>query len=351
MIKTLHVIGSRRPGGAEGFYIRLLNALQQSGWQPEALLRHGSLLANELDDSVKQHFAAMYSHWDGWSQRQVNRKIQHLQPQLVQTYMGRATRLTQLQNSAIVHIARLGGYYNLKAYLHADAWVVNTKKLRDYLIQNGFPATRVFHIYNFIDFPEHPVPEARLSGRIPEDAWVLLAVARLEPIKGIEYLLNAIAQLPITIAGRPLHLVVLGDGFLKEELMQQARQLVIAERVHWAGWQRETAPYFQRADLVVFPSLLKEAFGNVIIESWSHQKPILTSESYGAYELCQHGVDAWCVPCANEDTLAHGIKLLLEDDQLRRELAEAGHQQARQKFNKASILESYQAMYYDLVNT
>jgi glycosyltransferase involved in cell wall biosynthesis len=348
VMQTLHIVGSRRPGGAENFFIRLVNALQESGWQPQALLRHGSALAGRLDPAVQQRQTAMYSSWDGWSRWQVGRAIRQLRPQLVQTYMGRATGLTRLPTNHPVHVARLGGYYKLKDYRHAHAWIANTRGLCDYLLEHGLPAGRVFHIYNFIDFPEQQSAAVPLSVPLSGHDWMLLAAGRLVPVKGIEYLLTAFARLPAVIAGRTLQLVILGDGPLGTQLQQQAQQSGIAGRVHWGGWQADVAPYYQRADLVVFPSLLQEALGNVILETWACRKPLLTSASRGALELCRHGTDAWQVACGDAAALAQGIRTLLEDDELRNTLAAAGHQHARKVFSKAVILEQYQTLYRQL---
>jgi glycosyltransferase involved in cell wall biosynthesis len=348
MLKTLHIVGSRYFGGAENFFIRLVNAFQESGWQPQALLRHGSELAGHLDAGVQQRQAAMYSTWDSWSRWQVARAIRQLRPQLVQTYMGRATRLTRLQPDHVVHVARLGGYYNLKSYRHAHAWIGNTRGLCDYLLKHGLPADRVFHIYNFIDFPDPQSATAGLSLPIAQHDWMLLAAGRLVPVKGIGYLLAAFARLPAVIAGRTLQLVILGDGPLGAQLQQQAQQSGIAGRVHWAGWQAEVSAYYRRADLVVFPSLLQEALGNVILETWAYCKPLLTSESRGALELCEHATDAWRVPCADAAALAQGISLLLQDDELRNALAAGGHRHARRQFSKEVILRQYQTLYRQL---
>ena len=180
---------------------------------------------------------------------------------------------------------------------------------------------------------------------VPDDAWVLLCAARLEPVKGIAYLLSAIAQLPVAIAGRPLHVVILGDGPLRNTLVKQAQQMGIAARLHWAGWVNDPAPYYQRADLVVFPSQPQETLGNVILEAWAYGVPLLTTASRGAVELCRHGVDTWRVPCADPKSLGLAIQQLLQEQTLRLDLAAAGSQRVRRDFSKRTIVGQYQELY------
>ena len=82
---------------------------------------------------------------------------------------------------------------------------------------------------------------------------------------------------PAEIDGRRLRLVVLGDGNLRSSLEEQARQLGAAERIPWAGWQHDPAPWFSIADMVVFPSRDEETLGNVILEAWAYGKPLVAS--------------------------------------------------------------------------
>jgi hypothetical protein len=287
--------------------------------------------------------------WDPFSRREMAREIRRIGPDLVQTYMGRATRNTRPGRSGPVHLARLGGYYKLDGYRHADAWVGNTRGICDYLLQNGFPAERVFHIYNFLEppaaIPDERVRALRSALNVAPDAWVLLTVGRLVPFKGHRYLLEALARLPKQIGGRPLTLVVLGDGPLRDDLRRQARQSGIEGRVLWEGWQTDTGPYYGMADLVVFPSLEREPFGNVVLEAWAHGKPLVTTLFRGALEFVHHGEDAWQAACADAEALASGIRQVLQDPSLARSLADAGLARVRRDFGRDPVMRRYIDLY------
>ena len=146
MISNLHIISSKTSGGAERFCLRLAHALRQDGWETSLLLRHGSILAPHVSSKIQVCQTTMATAWDPWSRWQIARAIRRLKPELIQTYMGRATRLTRLRGHAAVHVARLGGHYRLTGYCHADAWIGNTKGLCDYLIDQGLPRN-VFSIF------------------------------------------------------------------------------------------------------------------------------------------------------------------------------------------------------------
>ncbi|MEZ5590291.1 MAG: glycosyltransferase [Gammaproteobacteria bacterium] len=348
MLKTLHIIGSDELGGAERFFLRLVSALHEDGWETAVILRHGSALDAQLPAALTRFRLGMRTPLSRW---RIQRIVRSWQPSIVQTYMGRATALTRLpENGSTVHLARLGGYYSLKRYRHAHGWIGNTHGLCDYLIEHGLPADRVFQIYNFIDMPAESAiaPAPPLLPALPENAKIMLAVGRLHPVKGLQFLLEAFARLPEHLDGQPVYLVIVGDGPLRQVLQNQAGTLGIAQRIHWAGWQNELLPYYRAADLVVFPSLKEETLGNVILESWAYGKPLLTSNSRGARELCAHLENAWCVPCQDTEALAAGMQHLLTQPELCGRIARAGQDKVRQQFNRHRILQQYQQLYQHL---
>jgi hypothetical protein len=294
--------------------------------------------------------------WSPLSRWAIARAVDTIKPDIVQTYMGRATRLTHVPiGKGTVHIARLGGYYGLHAFRHAHAWVANTQGLCDYLIQGGMPAGRVFHIANFVD-AANPVPDSdlftlRQSLRIPEDALILLAAGRFIGWKGHAYLLEAFAHLPIELRGRRSWLVMVGDGPLRDRLKGQARQLGIANRIAWAGWQAHTGPFYQMAHVVVFPSQEQEPLGNVILEAWAWHKPLVATAFPGALELTSHGADVWRVPCRDPVALATGIRRVLEDEELALKLAVAGHARVQRDFSRAAVVDRYLELYRSLLGS
>ncbi|BAU50336.1 glycosyl transferase [Sulfurifustis variabilis] len=353
MIKTLHVIGSKRFGGAERFYLRLIKALHERGEPVIALVRRDGPVVPHVPPGIPLLHAPMRTVWDPLSRFQVSRRVREVAPAIVQTYMGRATRLTHVRGSGIVHVARLGGFYKLDGYRHADAWVGNSKAICGYLRDNGFPARRVYHIPNFIEPPAPAAREELVALReqlgIPGDALVTLGVGRLIAKKGFDDLLAAFAKLPPTAGGRPIDLVVVGDGSQRASLETQARALGIAGRVHWAGWQNQPGPYYALADVFVCPSR-HEPLGNVILEAWSHGVPVLSTATHGALELIADGRDGILTPCEQPTLLAGALKRLLRDDTARRELGAAGRRRVEPPAALAQdrVVDRYLALYHRL---
>ncbi|MFZ1576528.1 MAG: glycosyltransferase [Chromatiaceae bacterium] len=355
---SLQIIGSKALGGAERWFARFARALAETGARAELAIRAGGALEDLDLGPLPLHRLPLRTVWDPLSRYAVSRLIARVQPDIVQTYMGRATRLTHLKppsrpGQGPVHVARLGGYYALHPYRHAQAWIGNTLGLCDWMVQQGLPAERVHHIYNFVE-PAQPIAPERLEALrselgLPAEAWVLVSAGRFVPVKGLTHLVEALARLPQTIADRPVRLVLLGDGPLGPALRRQAEAAGTGDRLHWAGWQREPGPYFQMADLVVFPSLEEETLGNVILEAWTWSRPLVTSLFRGAREIARHGEDAWCLPCGDARALAKGIGIVLGDDQLRQDLARAGQARVRADFARDPIMARYRDLYRQLL--
>ncbi len=341
-------------GGAERWFVRFLRAMQRAGEPVEALVRSDSDLARHHLAGIPVAQLPMRTVWDPLSRWQVSRFARRSSARIVQTYMGRATRLTHLpRDPAKVHVARLGGYYKIHQYRHAHAWIGNTGALCDWMVHQGLPAKRVYHIDNFADvaIERDEAQVAALRARIgaqPSD-WLMLHPARFVWFKGHTNLLAAFARLPGEIDGRRPRLILLGEGGLRPQLEEQAAQLGIGDRIVWAGWQQEPAQWYHLADMIVFPSLDAEPMGNVILEAWAYRKPLLATAFRGAREITEHGEDAWVVPCEDPEALARGMREMMRDEALRAHLVERGAHRAALEFGEAAIVGRYRALYRELL--
>ncbi len=353
LVTSAHIIGGVALGGAELFYTRLVTALHQRGHPTLAITVPHSRIAHELPLHLPQRQIPMRNVWDYWARWKINRAIAAQQPALVQTYMGRATRMTHLAaGKRPIHIARLGGYYQPRGYRHAHAWITVSGGIADHLIQHGFPKQRVFHISNFLT-PTPPSSAASLQQlraqlQLPAEALLVTAVGRLHPIKGFTHLLAAFAALPRHIAQRPVYLLMVGDGALAADLQQQAQQLGITQRVRWLGWRNDAQRFQELADVCVCSSL-QEGIGNVILEAWAQRRAVLATRTLGPMEIAHHAQDAWLVPVGDASALAQGMQLLLSDAQLRDELAANGYNTLLTRHSEDAIVSAYLDVYRRLL--
>ncbi len=332
-VKVAQVLAGADYGGAESFYLRLLEALSQ---HPElhqkAFVRPTDERQQRLDAAgIESDFFRFGNalHWQ--DRRQFLKALKNFEPDVVLTWMNRASGLTPRGPYKLV--SRLGHYYNLKYYRHADYWIGITKGICDHLIAGGMPAKRIFHIPNFAD--ETPVtPVERSQFDTPADAPLLLAAGRLHKNKGFDVLLEALADLP------GFYLWLAGDGPEKSRLHRQAKKLQLQQRIRFLGWRRDVTALMCSADMFICPSR-HEGLGSIVLEAWAHGCPIVAANSQGPGELIQSGKDGTLVPIDDSGALAKAIKRLHSNPQLRQELACTARTRYFREFSQAAVSQQY----------
>jgi D-inositol-3-phosphate glycosyltransferase len=188
----------------------------------------------------------------------------------------------------------------------------------------------------------YPIPEdeAREFAGVPADKRMILFVGRVEPLKGIDGLLQAIAILRAhdDDLGRQLCLAVIGgepDGGLEEtdemsRLQELRRDLHIEDMVTFLGRKaQDTLPYYySAAEVVVVPSHY-ESFGLVALEAMACGTPVVASETGGLAFLVRDAETGFHVPTADPEAMAERLRQLLRDDLLRERLGRQAAEYAK----------------------
>jgi D-inositol-3-phosphate glycosyltransferase len=159
-----------------------------------------------------------------------------------------------------------------------------------------------------------------------EDEHVILFVGRIEPLKGVDILINAAAIIESDVDCTVL--IVGGDTSSRaqvEKLRSLAREKGIEKRVTFVGAvDHEKLPlYYNAADVCVVPSHY-ESFGLVAVEAMASGLPVVASRVGGMTDTVKHGETGYLIPWLCPEPFAERIELLLENEPLRRNLGEAG---------------------------
>lgn len=335
-------------GGAETTFLRVTGALNSAGHRVTTMVRRGAALEPQLlAAGIEVQTAPLRNYVDIASVLQLRHQIERQRVPIVQSWASRATWLTR-PGPDTLHVARLGGYYKLRYFRHADAWVVNTRGLRDWMVGRGFPPDRVAWINNFVPEPAtpQPLPLTRDQLGIPAEALVVIALGRFLEKKGFQDLVPAFARLPAQIGGLPLHLVLVGDGPLLADLRGAAATL--GGRVHFTGWVNQPVAMLGLGDVFVCPSRV-EPMGNVVLEAWSQGLPVICTETSGGGELIQSGDTGLLCPAADVPRLAAVIERVLRDADLRGALAGHGRSHYRQRYSEQRTVDGYLEFYRRLL--
>ncbi|WP_347136763.1 glycosyltransferase [Parahaliea mediterranea] len=327
-------------GGAENFYTRLVCALaEQPGLRQFAFTRKNpqreSAFAAAGVPVQTFRFGGRLSLPGHWRYHLALRK---LAPDVVLTYMNRASGLTPPGNYQLM--CRLGHYYDLKYYRHADHWIGITRGICDHLVRGGMPADRVYRIPNFADETD-PAPVSRASLNTPEGVPLLLTAGRAHHNKAFDVLLRALVEVP------DAWLWLAGDGPERTALENLSRELGVADRVRFLGWRDDVDALMRSADLFVCPSR-HEGLGSIVVEAWYHGCPIVATRSQGPGELIEHEVTGLLTPVDETGPLAAAIRSLLDDPAAAARLADTARAHYDRHYSRAHIARSYNELLHQV---
>lgn len=156
----------------------------------------------------------------------------------------------------------------------------------------------------------------------------IVFVGRLEPMKGIDTLLTAVAEVCKT---HQATLRIVGDGSQRKQLEALAVKLGIADRVTFTGYLETGELEKEYAKAQIFCGLSRsEAFGNVFLEAQAAGCAVIGTSIGGIPDIVEHERSGLLVPPNDPKAAAMAIIKLLNDEKLRNRLRETGKNNAEQ---------------------
>jgi glycosyltransferase involved in cell wall biosynthesis len=196
----------------------------------------------------------------------------------------------------------------------------------------GVPATTVH--YGLLPNgtpPERSQPVAKL-----------LAVGRLEPQKGYEVLIEAVAQ--ARAAGAAVELEIAGEGSERPLLERRIAELGLGEHVVLLGQRRDVPELMAAADAFVH-SARWEGFGLVLLEAMRAGLPIVSTAVGAIPEVVADGETGLLVEPDDPGALAHAILRLAQEPGLAAAAGRAGYARLRSDFDPARMARETVAVY------
>jgi glycosyltransferase involved in cell wall biosynthesis len=239
-----------------------------------------------------------------------------------------------------------------------DIWTIPDWEKREKLRECAFVATctavnaehlralapegRVELVYHGIDIGRFPAPASigrTRDGRDATDPVRLLCVGRAVDKKGLDDLLEALAQLP---GDRHWRLAHIGDGPRLPALRHHASRLGLQDRVRWLGARSHESVLtaYREADLFVLPCRIsadgdRDGLPNVLLEAQSQRVACVSTRVSGIPELITDGETGVLVEPRDPRALADALAQLMADPVKRRALADAGFARTTNAFSLA----------------
>jgi starch synthase (maltosyl-transferring) len=347
-------------GGAERALMALATGLDRRRWRPTVInlsrpgalvdpLRSAGVTVESLDARRRKPLQAI---------TKLARALRRSKPRLVQSFLFHANVASKLAAPLAGHPWVVGG---LRVAERRQGWHLKADRLTSPLatgsvcVSEGvrrfslevarLDPARLVVIPNGVD--PSPIDQATAIDRaglgIPSDSFLTLYVGRLDPQKGLSFLLEAASK--VCQARPDWHLALAGDGPLRESLPAQAETFAsLSGRVHWLGRRDDVPALLKAADLVVLPSLW-EGMPNVVLEAMAAGKAVVGTSVEGTEDLVLPEQTGWLVPPRESNPLAQALLEATADPARLNRFGENARIRVEAEFTPRQVVKAYENLW------
>ena len=269
--------------------------------------------------------------------------------------MGAASRWRDRRRAPALVAARRVDFH-LKAnsfsrwkYRQVDAFITASEAIRQMLIGDGIPATRVITVHEGIDVARiDAVPPVNVHEALwlPHHAPLVGNVAALVPHKGQRYLIEAAHRVVQKIPDA--RFVILGEGELREHLEHLVREHHLTKHVLLPGFRTDVIGCIKGFDLFAMSSVT-EGLGTSLLDAMACRKAIVATRAGGIPEVVADGKNGLLVEPRDAHALADALISLLQDPEARARMADEGYARVSSRFTVARMVAETAAVYERLV--
>ena len=362
--RILHIIPSLDRAGAEKQLALLAAGLPRERFEVHvcALTRGGPIERDLAAAGIPVAVIGKRLRFDPLAYWRLRRHIARLRPDLVETWLfagnayGRAAALacgaprivasercvdpwkTWLQLAIDRRLAR-----------RTDRIVVNSPAVRDFYAARGISAAQILVIPNGVP-PAAPSRRGRAAILaelgLPPHARLVAFIGRFWRQKRIKDAIWALDLLKVI--RDDVHLLVFGDGPLRQRMERFRRQIRIVDKVHFLGQRDDVGDWLPHCDLLLSTSGY-EGQSNAVLEAMAAGLPVMATDIPGTRDLVVPGETGFLVPVGDRAALARGVQRLLDDPQLAARCGAAGRRRAESEFSVERMVGAYADLYDQLL--
>ncbi len=366
-IRVVHIVPMLSPGGAERVAVHIVRGLNRQRFEPAVISFTGRLgcdLDSLLEDAgVEVLYLGKQPGFDHRMYYRLPPVLKECRPDIVHTHLHvlryalpflllctKSSLLHTVHNLAEREIEPRLRWLQRYALNHgvvpvavAEEVAISLRRLygihRCQVIPNGIPTDRYAR-------PKIPCKEWRAREGFGENDALFVCVARFAPQKNHALLLRAFAQGPASEANA--HLVLVGEGILREQLEMQTKNLGLASQIHFLGLRSDIPDVLNAMDVFVLSS---DYEGNPlsVMEAMAAGLPIVSTAAGGVPDLCASGKEGFIVPPGDVQALSDAMTSLLGNRELRQTLGMAAARRARENFDVSTMVQGYEGLYENLV--
>ncbi len=360
----------------------LVPTLDQSGAEKQLTLLACRLPRDEFDvhvvaltrsgafaDELAQHgvrLTVIGKRWkfDPMAMWRLRKLIKAEQPDIVHTWLfaanaygrlmvgrRRSPRPKLIVSERCVDVWKAGWqlWLDQKLIKRTDRLIGNSVAVAEFYKSIGYPADRISVIPNGIEVPE-PTPFDRdtllAELEIPRGAPVIGFVGRMAKQKRVDDLVFAMAL--VSILRPDAHLLLVGDGPERDNLMKFARDIDIDHHTRFTGHRADAAKLLRIMDLFWIASDF-EGQSNSIMEAMAAGLPVIATDIPPNRELVVDGETGFLVRVGDRAGFQQFADRILADPELARRLGDAGRERMRQNFSIDKMVATHARLYREVL--
>lgn len=363
-IRVLHILSDTNIGGAGRYLVNFLKFCDRERFDFLAALPRGSLLLPEvkaLDVPVFEVDGMADKSLDFRVIRKLKALIRRERPHIVHTHGSMSGRIAGKQAGARVVFTRHcafpvservkkgpGRWLNKTLNEHyADQMIAVSPAAAENLTDGGINPRLIHTMMNGVEPVPRSSPEECRSLReslgLPEGRFTAGILARLEPYKGHQHILEA-AQL-LKAEGREFRILMAGKGDYEAELRAMAKRLEVEDRVQFLGFVTDISGLLSILDVQLNASYGTETSSLSILEGFSMGLPAVVSRYGGNPWLVDEGENGLIFPNRDSAGLARCLARLMDEPDTLRAMGRRAEEIYRERFTGEIFARNIEAVY------
>ncbi len=365
-MRILQVVPSFVLGGAERLATHLTIELKLAGFDVQAISLydpHGTDLERSLaENSIPVSFLGKHTGFDPRMFHRIHRVIRRFRPQVVHTHLhafnytvpatildSPARLVHTIHSTAEREARRIGRWLPSLLFRRAVAPVAIGDEIQrsvehvfgvsSHLIPNGIP----LKMFGFAPESRHMW---RSRSNFSEHDFLFVSVGRLDPVKNQGLLIEAFATGLSHYADT--HLLLAGDGILRDKLRGRVEALGMTNRVHFLGNRDDIPQLLSAANAFAFASS-SEAAPLSVMEAVAAGLPVIGTRVGSVPEIVLDGQNGILVPPEDIRALASAMLRIREDASLRQRMSSSASKHAL-RFDIRRTAQQYAKLYEQLLS-
>lgn len=355
-MKILHYVDENRLAWGET-WIQLIKELNRKHIQNIVVCKSGGTFADRLkEENLSFKTFDIPISWLPHTGIKLGKIIAEFSPDVIHSRLSSAARIAGFwgKRAGIPIIQTVDKFP--KAHYHKDAsfLIACSESIKLHMEKSGFPTERIATVFNPVDSKLYSLDRIEADktrnslGVLPNEK-IILGAGRFVEWKGFDNLIKAYKFL-LDNSSHEVKLLLLGEGEEKYKLCEQVRSLGIEKNVIMPGFVKDIRPYMWASDIFVLPSKKPEPFGIVLIEAMASGLASVATRGGGPLDIIEDGTDGYLVEIDSYKEIADKIKILLDNESIRAQIAGKGLVSVQKKFSIEEIAKRHIEIYGQFLN-